>query len=94
MRMCDLCVQSTRGYKNPRVRVQCVQTIQMTKYTSCALYAVLTYTYKVKYTLDLRRFVDCIIVLIIVVSDILTLVCETGNNPLNVSVFGDFALLS
>ncbi len=89
--MCDLCVQSTRGYKNPGVRVQCARTILMTKFTSCA---VLAYTYKVEYTLALRLFVDCIIVLIIVVSEILTLVCETGNNPLNVSVFRDFALLS
>ncbi len=39
MRMCDLRIQSTRGYKNLGVCVQYACTILLTKYYS-ALYAV------------------------------------------------------
>ncbi len=42
IRICDLRVQSTCGYKNPGVRVQYACTILMMK---------LAYAYKVKYTL-------------------------------------------
>ncbi len=40
MHMCDLCVQSTRGYKKPTVHVQYARTILMMKFASRALYAV------------------------------------------------------
>ncbi len=38
--MCDLSVQSTRGYKNRVVRVQYARTVLMTQFASRALYAV------------------------------------------------------
>ncbi len=40
MRMCDLHVQNTHGYKNLGVRVQYARTILMTKFVSRALYAI------------------------------------------------------
>ncbi len=40
MHMCDLGVQSTRGYKNTVVCVQYTRTILMTKFASRVTYAV------------------------------------------------------
>ncbi len=40
MRMCNLRVQSTHGYKNLGVHVQYAHTILMIKFASRALYAV------------------------------------------------------
>ncbi len=40
VRMCDLSVQGTRGYKNRVVRVQYARTVLMTQFASRALYAV------------------------------------------------------
>ncbi len=39
LKLCKLCVQSTRGYKKPAVHVQYARTILMMKFASRAVYA-------------------------------------------------------
>ncbi len=53
MRICDLRLQNTHGYKNLGVRVQYARTILMTKFVSEHCTLSLAYAYKVKYTLAL-----------------------------------------
>ncbi len=62
MRMCNLHVQSTRGYKNRVLRVQYMHTILMTEFESCTMYTVprLHIKSEVHFGLKLKKQFSCI----------------------------------
>ncbi len=62
MHMCNLHVQSTRGYKNRVLRVQYMHTILMTEFESCTMYTVprLHIKSEVHFGLKLKKQFSCI----------------------------------